>query len=772
MPISARFQEVSARVAGAGRVLILAPSKNDARLTAEFLDEAGIETEICGDMMDVHTKLDETCGAALLAEETLFGDSVDLLADALHRQPTWSDIPIAIITSRTEAGHEALRRLGLFAAVSNVVLIERPFRPQTLISTMELALRSRHRQFMTREFLKDARDNAEELEFTLTAGGLGAWKVELETNTLAASNACKAHFGLRAEQDFSYGRFLAALHPDDQRRVVRAIENAIEREMDYQAEYRVVWDDGSVHWISARGRCIYDAKGCAVRLSGVTQDVTEKKNAEMAVRASERRLRLAVDLARLSVYEWEPLTGVLRSDARLKAMWGLPPDAQVDVEIFRAGVHPGDRAMIEERMARAVDPDGDGIYEAEFRVIGINDNIERWVVARGQTSFVKRQPVSYVGGALDITERKRTEQTLREISHRFRFLAESLPQKIFTAEPGGRIDYSNRRLLEYIGREQSWNWNDFVHPDDAAETTRRWQESVVSGVPFELEHRFRDRDGNYRWHLSRAHAMRGQSNEIMSWLGSSTDIEERKRQEEKLEQLVDARTAQLRETVHELEAFSYSISHDMRQPLRAMEGYAQALREDYGEKLNGIGRGYIDRISAAAVRLDRLIADVLTYSRITRADVEVKTIDLDALVRDVVDNYPSLRAAQIEIAPDLGSVRGHEAPLVQCVSNLLDNAVKFASGGPAPTVRIRGEVRPDGFRRLWVEDNGIGIHPRDQERIFNIFTQVHGSNVFEGTGIGLSIVKKAVTRMGGRVGVESALGQGSRFWLDLPPAES
>jgi signal transduction histidine kinase len=210
----------------------------------------------------------------------------------------------------------------------------------------------------------------------------------------------------------------------------------------------------------------------------------------------------------------------------------------------------------------------------------------------------------------------------------------------------------------------------------------------------------------------------------------------------------------------------------MRQPLRAMEGYAQALREDFGDKLDGAGRTYIERISAAAVRLDRLIADVLSYSRITRADVEIKTIDLDPLVRDVVNNYPSLRAAKIEVAPNLGVVRGHEAPLVQCVSNLLDNAVKFASRGREPTVRIRSELRPDGFCRLWVADNGIGIHPRDQERIFNIFTQVHGPQSFEGTGIGLSIVKKAVTRMGGRVGVESALGEGSRFWIDLPRAES
>lgn len=771
MPTSSRLKQISARVPAHVRVLVLAPTSNDARLTASFLGEAGIPVEICRGIKELSSKLDETCGAVLLAEETLGGDCIDLLVEAIRRQPSWSDIPITIITSRTEAGQEVLRRRGLFDATGNVVLVERPFRPQTLISTIEAALQSRRRQFMTREFLEDARNDADELEFILNAGGLGAWKLDLATKAVTCSKACKVQFGLSPDEELSYARFIALIHPDDRQRVIHAIENAVEQCVDYQAEYRVVTPAGKIRWISAQGRCLLDGKGRPLHLSGVTRDITEKREAEAALRENEYRLRAAVELAGLSVYEWNPATGALKWDARLKTMWGLPPDAHVDVDVFRSGVHPDDRAMVDERMRRALDPEGDGIYEAEFRVIGINDQVERWVTARGQTTFVDGKPVGYVGGALDITEKKQAEDSLREVSQRFRFLAESLPQKIFTAGPNGAIDYSNRPLLDYIGLEQSWRWSDFVHPEDAAETSRRWRHAIDKGTPFEMEHRFRHHEGGYRWHLSRAHAMRSQTDEVVMWLGSSTDIEDRKRQEERLEQLVSERTAELKDTIHELEAFSYSISHDMRQPLRAMEGYARVLVEDYSDKLEGDGRIYLDRISAAAVRLDRLIEDVLTYSRISRSDVELKTVELNRLVRDVMDNYPSLRMANIEVATDLGIVRGHETALVQCISNLLDNAVKFASKQPDPQVRIWSDLGVNGVVRLWVEDNGVGIHPRDQKRIFDIFTQVHGSTAYQGTGIGLSIVRKAVNRMGGRVGVESDLGKGSRFWIELPKAK-
>jgi len=232
--------------------------------------------------------------------------------------------------------------------------------------------------------------------------------------------------------------------------------------------------------------------------------------------------------------------------------------------------------------------------------------------------------------------------------------------------------------------------------------------------------------------------------------------------------LKSERTAELDGMVEELEAFSYSIAHDMRAPLRAMQGFARILHEDHASQLDAEGADYLHRIARAADRLDRLIQDVLSYTRILRAPVPLASIDLDSLVRDILATYPDYQRdqAEISIQGKLPTVWGNEAFLTQCLSNLLGNAVKFHRKGTAPKVRVWAETRKTETR-VWVEDNGIGIDPQHHQRIFGLFEQVNAPDQFEGTGVGLTIVRKAIERMHGTYGFESQLGQGSRFWLQL-----
>jgi signal transduction histidine kinase len=239
----------------------------------------------------------------------------------------------------------------------------------------------------------------------------------------------------------------------------------------------------------------------------------------------------------------------------------------------------------------------------------------------------------------------------------------------------------------------------------------------------------------------------------------------------KLEQMVAQRTAKLSETVQDLEAFSYSIAHDMRAPLRSMQGFSGILKQDYGDKLDATAQGYLDRLGSAAARMDRLIVDILNYSQVVRGELDLGIVDTHKLVQDIICSYPQFEQthADISIEGRLPSVLANEAALTQVMSNLLGNAVKFVAPGLRPCVRIGAnpEVASDERAELWVQDNGIGI-PRDlQKRLFNMFTRLHRPGLYEGTGIGLAIVKKAVERMGGSVGVDSNPGQGSRFWVQL-----
>lgn len=237
---------------------------------------------------------------------------------------------------------------------------------------------------------------------------------------------------------------------------------------------------------------------------------------------------------------------------------------------------------------------------------------------------------------------------------------------------------------------------------------------------------------------------------------------------EELEQRVEERTSRLKETIAELEAFSYSISHDMRAPLRAMQGYAEALMEDSRGKLDSESRDHLDRIARASRRLDALINDVLRYTRVARCDAVLTPLPLGRLVRDVIDQYPQLQrpVADFEIHGPLPDVLGHEVLLVQCLSNLFINAVKFVPSDRRPHVCIRTETTNQRVR-LWIEDNGIGIAPENFQRIFGMFERINPEQAFDGTGIGLAIVKRAVARMRGSVGVKSTLGRGTTFWVEL-----
>jgi signal transduction histidine kinase len=246
---------------------------------------------------------------------------------------------------------------------------------------------------------------------------------------------------------------------------------------------------------------------------------------------------------------------------------------------------------------------------------------------------------------------------------------------------------------------------------------------------------------------------------------------ERQRSAEALEALVDERTMSLRQAVAQMEEFSYSVSHDLRAPVRAMRGFAEIIMQDHASRLDDQGRELLGRILRNSGRMDRLIQDLLTYSRISRRELQFEPVSLDKLVQEVVQEYPDMRPerADIEVQGPLPMVLAHEPSLTQVVSNLLSNAVKFVPPEARPRVRIGFDKRA-AQARLWFEDNGIGIKPEHQQRLFRMFERMHPDKPYEGTGIGLAIVRKAVERMNGSVGVESDGVRGSKFWFELPIA--
>ncbi len=236
-----------------------------------------------------------------------------------------------------------------------------------------------------------------------------------------------------------------------------------------------------------------------------------------------------------------------------------------------------------------------------------------------------------------------------------------------------------------------------------------------------------------------------------------------------LDRAVRERTAELQEMVNELEYFSYTITHDLRSPLRAMHGFAEILTEELEPLLNEQSRLYLGRMTTSATRMDRLITDALSFSKVMRHEMDTTPQDPAALLIGMIESYPMFQPprAFVRLEGAFPPILANEAGLTQCFSNLLGNAVKFVEKGRLPELTVRAEPR-DGFVRIWFEDNGIGIAPDMQARVFVMFQRL--TKEYEGTGIGLALVKKVAERMGGRVGVDSEPGRGSRFWVEFKSA--
>jgi PAS domain S-box-containing protein len=307
-------------------------------------------------------------------------------------------------------------------------------------------------------------------------------------------------------------------------------------------------------------------------------------------------------------------------------------------------------------------------------------------------------------------------------------------------------------------------------------------------VEFETEVPYRE--GGTRWIHAHYIPHRSTTGEINGVFVLVLDVTERRRMEASLatahaelechshtlEVTVAERTARLREAVGELEAFSYSIAHDMRAPLRSMQGFSRLLLEEHAAQLDDAGKSYLQRIVASSDRLDRLIQDVLNYSRVVQHDLRMERVDTQKLLDGIIATYPNLQPprANIRIESPIPPVNANPAALTQVISNLLGNAVKFVKEGTLPDVRVSAlqtvEATPDGeiaWVRLQFSDNGIGIPKDSQKRLFAMFQRLHRPELYEGTGMGLAIVRKAVERMGGRLGVESDEGRGSCFWVEL-----
>lgn len=406
------------------------------------------------------------------------------------------------------------------------------------------------------------------------------------------------------------------------------------------------------------------------------------------------------------------------------------------------------------------------------------DGVSRIVEVNYQPDFDSKGDVRGVVALVnDISGRRRTE----EAQARLAAIVQSSNDAIVLKSLDGTISAWNR------GAERIYGWTEaeavgqsiyLIIPPELRDEEEQLLARVRRGERISDYETLRVRKDGSRVEMSLTISpVFDKAGRILGVSKVGRDITERKRAEAAVQQMnaelesrVKERTRELEEANDDLRAFSYSVSHDLRAPLRAIQGFADALLVDYGEQLDQTASSYLKQVELGGARMTQLIDDLLAYSRLSRASLDPRPISLRSAVLDASSQFGAMPCTPlIEVAAEF-SVLAHAATLEQSIANLLSNACKFTRPGVASCIRIWAEPRGRCIR-LWVEDNGIGIAPEHQESIFRVFERLHGQETYPGTGIGLAIVRRAAERMQGAAGVESELGAGSRFWLELPRAE-
>lgn len=577
------------------------------------------------------------------------------------------------------------------------------------------------------------------------------------------------------------------IHSADRARVERAFLADAERGR-FDVEYRIVLDDGRVQWVHDRCFPVRDVAGRVVRLAGVVEDITTRKDHEDRLAEQARLLDLTAD----AIFVRDPDERIVYWNRGAEELYGWRADEAIgqfvhdvlDTEfptaIDRIRAELATRRRWRGELTR---------YDRHGQQLCVD---ARWTVVDDPEGNV----TAILEHNTNITQQKEAERALRRSEEQARHQFAEL-DAIYRTAPLGlcvlttdlRFTRINDRMAEMNGISVEQHLGRSVREllpsvADQAEQIRAQVLATGGEVRFELRGETPAQPGVERVWDERWYPLHD-ANGVAVGIGVvAEEITARKRTEaalalaqialrehaDTLERTVAERTARLRETIAELEAFSYSIAHDMRAPLRSMRGFAEILATEYGTVLQGEGQDYLRRIGRSAERLDALIQDVLNYSRVVHTELKLEPIAVGPLVHDLIRSYPNLQSfrAELHVIEPLPTVEANLASLTQVLSNLLANAVKFVPRGSRPHVTIRSEpAQREDYVRLVIEDRGIGISPEAQQRLFHMFQRLHRPELYEGTGMGLAIVRKAVERMGGQVGVESAPECGSRFWVEL-----
>lgn len=574
--------------------------------------------------------------------------------------------------------------------------------------------------------------------------------------------------GQSAEEMKGWG-WLNVIHPDDQEATSRLWTQAMQTKSLYEIEHRLLTRDGSYRDFQVRGVPVLNDNGEIFEWVGTHTDITEQKQAQQALKMTQFCVDSATD-----AISWvgNDLGFAYVNDAMCRSL-GYSRSELLSMSVSDIDPNISLEGMLQ--LGQATKEQGSIKFETQHR--RQDGSIFPVEIIANYLQFGELEYACCF--ARDVTERKLAESELQKSYNLLQTVIEGTPDAIFAKDIQGRFLLINSMSATIMGKpaEELLNKDDrdFLPPELARIIRANDRQIMTTGENQVLEEEVL-KNGELRTYLSAKSVWRDAQGNVIGLVGIARDITERKLAEqeikklnEDLERRVIERTAELTAANKELEAFSYSVSHDLRAPLRGIDGFSQALMARYSEQLDDKGKHYISRIRVGTQRMGELIDDMLTLSRVTRTEMRRKEVDLSAIANEMITELQQLEPArEVEFAIAPGLIAIGDAQLLRIVlENLLNNAWKFTSANIQTKIEFDAIIQTDTKVAYFVRDNGAGFDMTYVNKLFGAFQRLHSTTQFPGTGIGLATVQRIIHRHGGQVWAEGAVDQGATFYFTL-----